>query len=53
MTLLSAFSTLLYIDPGTGSLILQVILGGVVTGLLFFKSAWRKFVALFKGKNKE
>ncbi len=44
---------ILYIDPGTGSLILQVILGGVITFMMFFKTTWRKITSLFKNKDKE
>ncbi len=32
-----------YIDPGAGSLILQVLLGGVAGGLLLLKTYWRRF----------
>jgi hypothetical protein len=41
----------LYIDPGSGSLLFQALLSGLVTVLVFFK----RIVAYFKnkfGKNK-
>ena len=37
---------LLYIDPGSGSLLFQALLSGFFTALLFFK----KIVAFFKYK---
>ena len=43
---------LLYIDPGSGSLIFQALLSGLLTVLVFFK----RIVAYFKvrfGKNQE
>jgi len=42
---------LLYIDPGTGSLILQMLIGGIVASVLFFKRGWRKILSFFN-KNK-
>jgi len=41
----------LYVDPGTGSLLFQTLLSGLLTALLFFK----RIVAYFKyifGKKK-
>ncbi|MBB5519490.1 hypothetical protein [Amphiplicatus metriothermophilus] len=38
-----------YLDPGTGSLILQGIIGAVAGGLYFFRSYWMKAVALITG----
>jgi hypothetical protein len=37
---------LAYIDPGTGSLILQVLLGALLASLLFIKAIWRKIKSL-------
>lgn len=31
-----------YLDPGSGSLILQVILAAILGGLLLLKSSWAK-----------
>lgn len=42
---------LLYIDPGTGSLIMQMLVGGLVASILFFKRGWRKVHSFFN-KNK-
>ena len=35
-----------YLDPGTGSMVLQVVLGGLVGGLAFAKLYWRKVKSL-------
>jgi hypothetical protein len=36
-----------YLDPGTGSIILQVLLGGVAGLALACKLYWQKFVSMF------
>lgn len=36
-----------YLDPGTGSIILQVLLGGVAGVALAGKLYWHKFLSLF------
>ncbi|MDH3737616.1 MAG: hypothetical protein OER92_00375 [Alphaproteobacteria bacterium] len=38
-----------YLDPGTGSIILQLLLGGVAGGLVVFKLYWHKFKGIFVG----
>jgi hypothetical protein len=38
---------LLYIDPGTGSIILQAIVAAVVGGLLFLKYGWHRVLRFF------
>ncbi len=43
-------SMLAYIDPGSGSLILQIIIGGFIASLMFFKSIWYRIISFFKGK---
>lgn len=43
---------LLYIDPGTGSLLLQVIVGGIVTFGLFFKNKLKAIFSVFRKKEK-
>ncbi|MFN4234275.1 MAG: hypothetical protein ACK4IK_05660 [Bacteroidia bacterium] len=42
---------ILYIDPGTGSLILQMLIGGIVASALFFKRGWRKIISFFNKEN--
>ena len=38
---------LAYLDPGTGSILLQAIIGGVATGLFIMRGYWRKIKNLF------
>lgn len=37
-----------YIDPGTGSYILQILIGILLGALFAFKLAWRKILDFFK-----
>jgi hypothetical protein len=39
---------LLYIDPGSGSLILQIIAGGVLAAGMFLKTYWSRVKLFFK-----
>ena len=39
-----------YLDAGTGSMILQVLLGGVAGGVVIFRLYWRRFLALFSSR---
>lgn len=43
-----------YLDPGTGSYMLQIIIAGIVSVLFSLKMFWRRivnfFTGLFKGK---
>ncbi len=41
-----------YLDPAAGSLILQVLLGGVAGLLLALKLFWRRLLALFSRASK-
>ncbi len=41
-----------YIDPGTGSMILQGIIGGVAGGLFILRTYWAKVTAFFSGARK-
>jgi len=41
---------LLYIDPGSGSYILQMIIAAVLGISFFFKSFWYNIKAFFTGK---
>lgn len=36
-----------YIDPGTGSLIIQVIIGTVVAAGVFIKTFWKRIKTFF------
>lgn len=43
-----------YLDPGTGSYVLQIVIAGIVSALFTIKMFWRRIVDffsnLFKGK---
>ena len=39
-----------YIDPGTGSLILQSIIGAIAAGLVTIKIYWQKIRAFFSSR---
>jgi len=39
----------LYIDPGSGSYLVQAIIAAVLGGLFYFKQKWLKIKAFFKG----
>jgi len=38
----------MYLDPGTGSLVFQIILAGLLGISVFIKVFWRKIMNLFK-----
>lgn len=37
----------LYLDPGSGSYLLQVIIAAILGGLMFFKNFWIKVKSFF------
>ena len=39
-----------YMDPGTGSMLLQGLIGGIAAGLLIIKLYWRRLRAVFSPK---
>ncbi len=41
-----------YLDPGSGSLILQVIIGGVLGFGVILKTQWSRIIRLFSKKKK-
>jgi hypothetical protein len=41
-----------YLDPGTGSMIIQMIIGAIAAGLLTLKFYWHKITTFFKDRNK-
>jgi hypothetical protein len=44
----------LYIDPGSGSYLVQMIIAGILAGLFYFKNLWRKIRSFFtRGKKDE
>ena len=42
-----------YLDPGTGSMVLQLLLGGIAGAIVILKLYWRRFVGLFRGNTSE
>jgi hypothetical protein len=44
---------LLYIDPGSGSYLVQMIIAGVLAGLFYFKNLWARFKSLFSKTKKD
>jgi hypothetical protein len=40
-----------YLDPGSGSFILQLILASLLGGLLLLKTYWKKISNFFRGKS--
>ncbi|MFM8320127.1 MAG: hypothetical protein ACKOC5_04350 [Chloroflexota bacterium] len=50
-TLAGLFERVLpYLDPGSGSFILQVLLASLLAGGLFLRTFWSRITGLFKGK---
>jgi len=47
--LLPAQNAYAYLDPGTGSIILQALIGGIAGGLLFIKIYWARTKSYFQG----
>jgi hypothetical protein len=43
---------LLYIDPGSGSYLVQMIIAGVLAGLFYFKNLWWKVKSFFTKSKK-
>jgi len=41
---------LLYIDPGTGMILIQLIVAGFTSAIIFFKNFREKIKSLFKKK---
>jgi hypothetical protein len=39
-----------YLDPGTGSMILQAVIGAVAGALIVIKLYWYKLTSFFKGR---
>ncbi len=45
--------SLLYIDPGSGSYLVQVIIAGVLGAVFYFKSLWWKIKSFFTRNKKD
>lgn len=48
-----AHSAYAYLDPGSGSMVLQVLLGGVAGVLLVIKLFWHRILEIFGIRKKE
>ena len=44
---------LIYVDPGSGSYLVQIIIAGVLGALFYFKNIWWKIKAFFSKPGKE
>ena len=42
-----------YLDPGTGSVILQLVIASVLGAIFTLKMYWRKFLDFFSGKKSD
>jgi hypothetical protein len=40
-----------YLDPGSGSILIQVLVAGLLGGAFLIKTYWRKLTSLFTRKN--
>lgn len=39
-----------YLDPSSGSMLLQILLGGIATAALIIKTRWQKVKSFFRRK---
>jgi hypothetical protein len=39
-----------YLDPGSGSFILQLLIAGLVGGAFLLKTYWQKIIAFFRNR---
>ena len=46
-------NNLLYIDPGSGSYLVQVIIAAVLAGWFWIKNYWTRIKAFFSSKKKD
>ncbi len=51
--LIAPGQALAYLDPGTGSALIQMLVAAVMGGLFVLRMYWRKLVTLFKGASPE
>ncbi|MBN2351734.1 MAG: hypothetical protein JXD23_04120 [Spirochaetales bacterium] len=42
-----------YIDPGTGSYFIQILIGVLAGGLFALKIFWKKIIAFLRGENRK
>lgn len=46
--LLEAAPAYAYVDPGTGGMLVQLLLGGVIGALVLFRSGWQRVIGWFR-----
>lgn len=42
-----------YLDPGSGSMLVQLLLGGVAGAAVIMKLGWERFKDVFRSKSKQ
>lgn len=47
------YAEVAYIDPGTGSYFIQILIAFLAGGVFALKLFWKKIVAFFKGENRK
>jgi hypothetical protein len=52
MTCMTGLTILAYLDPGTGSMVLQLLIGGLLGGAFVIKHQWKRITNFFS-KNKD
>ena len=43
----------IYIDPGSGSYLVQMLIAGVLAGVFYFKNMWLRVKSFFSKSKKE
>ena len=51
--LVSTIPAYAYLDPGSGSMLLQLLLGGVAALAVILKFYWNRFLSLFRRERQE
>jgi hypothetical protein len=49
----SAHEAHAYLDPGSGSMLLQLLMGGIAGAVVVFKLYWQQFIGLFRSSKNE
>ncbi len=47
------YSPILYLDPGSGSILIQLVIAALLGGGLFIRSQWAKIKSLFSNSPEE
>jgi hypothetical protein len=42
-----------YVDPGTGSMLMQLLVGGAMAGLVLFRSGLRRMIGWFRRPSRD